>query len=306
MTGYSASDLRRALIWIVVFLSVLFKLATPAAGAQDKSSIEIKSTSPLHSASTQPAVNRPPPDRSWAVEQYVYKGMPAPNRTWTIKDYDQALAFFQQLATTDPTTLPRFRSPRSGELFARLTSSQNISDLRNEVLPLNYRLSAEAEMARRSVTLFMVYLRASKPGAVFDSEIIEGMRFQLELTSIICRDADRFAATLNKLDLSYPKRMEGLAQVKQGAAKSVDGLLRSLEERSAFRPQTVVTLAQYLNENLPPILAHLPKASIQDVPGRVRVLRNSEEDPVARATLSELLSKLDPEDRTASIGSGND
>src|SRR3954463_8099617 len=88
-----------------------------------------------------PTVRAAIPDQSLTPEQYVAQGAPASDRLWTGKDYAAANDVLSKLADSDPSALPRFRSPRSGAYFDRFISPENIAPLKNQKLSTNTRMA---------------------------------------------------------------------------------------------------------------------------------------------------------------------
>jgi len=70
-------------------------------------------------AETLPAVEIPQ-DRSLSVEQYVARGLPELGEQWGPEEVARAARLFAELASTEPTQLPRQGSERSGVVFERV------------------------------------------------------------------------------------------------------------------------------------------------------------------------------------------
>src|SRR5580704_15216011 len=76
-----------------------------------------------------------PTDQSLTTEQYVELGLPAPDRPWTGEEMTQAAEVLSRIAAGGAERLPRYRSERSGEVFARLTSADNLEVVTRDSLP---------------------------------------------------------------------------------------------------------------------------------------------------------------------------
>ena len=130
-----------------------------------------------------PAQAPPPaPDRSLSPQAYVQKGMPASDRPWFTKEYGQAVSVLKSLATSDTTQLPRFGSPVSGAVFARIVSRDSLKLAESEIVPVESRLLATAEIFWRLNQIFVVYAKATTTSQVFDSEDVELLSYILEVS----------------------------------------------------------------------------------------------------------------------------
>src|ERR1017187_6411407 len=72
-----------------------------------------------------------PEDRSLTADEYLRLGVPVVDPAWTGGEMRTAAAVLKDVAKADPSHLPRYRSERSGVLFARMTSAQNIEPYRD-------------------------------------------------------------------------------------------------------------------------------------------------------------------------------
>src|SRR5919109_1579901 len=70
--------------------------------------------------SNAPADPKAPRDESLTSEEYIRLGLAAPDRDWTGNDMVEAEKVLASLAQKGYRQLPRYKSERSGEVFARL------------------------------------------------------------------------------------------------------------------------------------------------------------------------------------------
>ena len=61
-------------------------------------------------------------DHSLRSEEYVRLGLPAPDKVWSGAEMIQASKVLASFTQERAGLLPRYKSPRSGDVFARLTS----------------------------------------------------------------------------------------------------------------------------------------------------------------------------------------
>src|SRR5262245_59746347 len=114
-----------------------------------------------------------PDDASWLAAAYVEKGLPSPDRSWDGNDYVAAAAALQQIAAADVTHLPRFQSPRSGTVFARLVDPRNLATLRTPELPAAMRMSQAIQLEQAVTSVLVAYLKPVSRNIMFDDEMVE-------------------------------------------------------------------------------------------------------------------------------------
>jgi hypothetical protein len=90
-------------------------------------------------------------DQSLMPEEYQKLGMPDYMRIWSMEDYSNAFFALNTLKYENPKALPAKESKKSGELFARMISMENLSFLQDETLPL----WARADMIKWFVNTLM-------------------------------------------------------------------------------------------------------------------------------------------------------
>lgn len=77
-------------------------------------------------------------DPSLTIEEYQEIGVPDPNSIWSLNDYSQAFSVLYKLKLNRPLALPMRGSEKSGLLYSRMTSLDNLSFLKEEK-PLNQK-----------------------------------------------------------------------------------------------------------------------------------------------------------------------
>ncbi len=75
-------------------------------------------------------------DHSLALEEYKELGMPDYSSVWNMEDYSNAFYVLNTLKYQNPKALPSRDSEKSGVLFSRMISLDNLSFLQDETLPL--------------------------------------------------------------------------------------------------------------------------------------------------------------------------
>lgn len=257
------------------FLCLLFLalLAFVGSGCSNPSTQSTAPTGPLkesnvsagppkESKSDTVAELKTPGDESFTSDQYVRNGLPAPDRDWSGEDMLKAaqnLALFAKKAGF--RSLPRYKSERSGEMFARLTSPQNLNMYRNRKLPLETRLPQALIYYQANGQILKFYLTGFAKKEVRDSEMVELLGSLLRSTVVILELVDELLPTIKKDDPKYQVRMQGIEQMKQGLASVVAGGLQTLTEREGYRGSELVRLVECMKETFPIIVPRLLPAA---------------------------------------------
>ncbi len=175
--------------------------------------------------------------------------------------------------------LPRYKSKRSGEMFARLTSPQNLELFKNRSLPLNARFPQALQYYQASNQVSKLYAFGYLKKEVRDSELVELMGALFRTTVVLLELVDEYLPTIKKDDPKYQARMQGLEQMKRGLASIVTGGLQTLRERTHYRRSELVRLVDYMDETFPLLIPRLPAKTRTETLLR---LEKMQEDPTLK------------------------
>ena len=226
-------------------------------------------------AGKKPATIESPSDESLTSEDYLRLGMPSDDRNWSSIDMVQAQKILASLPGGH-ASLPRYQSERSGAMFARLTSSQNLELFRNRSLPPEGRISLALNFGRASNEIFKLYLAAFIKKKVRDSEMIELLGAQLRMVVVNADLMNELAPTLDKGDPAYSARMQGFEQAKRGAASVVMGALQTFDEQQTYRQSGLERLADYVRDTFPTLVPFLPPGARAEAKATLKTML---EDP---------------------------
>lgn len=231
------------------------------------------------SRESEPAIAQEPSDESLTAAEYIQLGLAAPDREWTGVDMAKAQEVFTALAQQGARKLPRYKSERSGAVFARITSPQNLKIFRDKSMPLNVRLPQALSYYQASNGILKLYLSAFVEKDARDSELVEMLGSQLRSTVVLIGLLDELLPTIKKDDPKYQVRMQGLEQTKRGLASIVAGCLQTLTERDSYRASELLRLLGYMQETFPSIVPHLTAESRMETMAR---LEQMQQDPALK------------------------
>lgn len=217
----------------------------------------------------------PTDDKSLTPAAYIELGLPADDREWAGPDMEKANAVLSELVKEDPAKLPRFNSPRSGKVFARLTNPANLSIANNRSLPMDWRMSHMLSYFTAATAVAKMYLAADPRALTLGAEQLELLGSTLHAAVALAALAAELVPTLDPKDPTYPVRMKGLQGMRGGLATMVSGCLMTLTE-AQYAERDRARLLGHLEETLPRLFPHLPDGMKAELPVRLREL---EADP---------------------------
>lgn len=207
--------------------------------------------------SNAPAELKAPNDESLTSEEYLRLEMPAQDREWSGDDMVKAEKILASLVQKGYRQLPRYKSERSGEMFARLTSPQNLALFKNRTLPLEARFPQFLNFYQANNRVFKLYLAGFLKKDVGGSELVELMGAEFRFSVILLELVDEFLPTIKKDDPGYEYRMQGINQMKQGLASVVLGGFKTLTEMENYKKSELLRLVIYMQETFPMLIPRL-------------------------------------------------
>lgn len=249
------------------------RAATPSGTATDVSrgaagqSVVIPSD--LLPTSESAAPGKPVADQSLTGDQYIALGIPASDRTWMGEDMKTAAEVLVSLAAEHPEQLPRFESSRSGAVFARIISADNLKLFREQQLPLESRFPDGLAYMQSHGSILSTYLKVFLKHQCSENEMMELMGSNLRGFHMILDLVDEFWPTLSKDDPSYPARVRGMEQMRSGLGNVVNGSITTLTEDQTYSLAVRLKLLKTCREEFPAIVTRLGHSSQVEVQQRL-------------------------------------
>ena len=275
-----------ALLWSVVML--IGCQGRPASRLPDVSSGPL----PIPETVAGGKVITTPDDHSLTADEYLKLGMPAVDRAWNGEDMVRAAKAVATMAKDDAGKLPRYRSDRSGVLFARLTSSQNLEMYYDKKLSLDLRMSSALAYLGATNEVLQSYVSSFLKSVTGDSELIELIGSDVRTAAVLLQLIDEELPTLKPDNQNAAERNAGLEKMRNGLATMTAGALTTLTETTSYRTSERTRLLRYLQETLPAIVAHLSTAAQSETLVRIEALVKDEDLGPLQPGLAELASAL--------------
>lgn len=289
--SYQRNTLRSQSPLFSILLLMLILIGNTGCGDSADSAASTDNDPPLPVAPA--SAHEVPADNSLPLKDYLDAGVPAHDRNWTGSDMQQAAEALGKLTKEDATLLPRYQSPRSGKLFARITAADNLELYENQISPIEVRVHDAIILMQSSNQILVLYATAFADQKVADSEMIEMIGTTLRLSATIVQLIDEFLPTLDQNDPTYPTRMESLDNVRKNLATVVIANLKVLTESHLYRTAELKRLIGYMQDTYPVILPALPEASRAEALQRLRTLIDDPEMQSLQPELKSLLSAVE-------------
>lgn len=182
-------------------------------------------------------------DHSLTLEAYRELGIPDPGKVWNFQDYITTYAALLNLKLEKPYALPVKNSRRSGELFYRMISLENLSFLEDESLPLHEKAHRIKGFVNVYNDLIELYTNVLMKKQYYNPELVEIWIFGLGVTQKMLDLAEK----INKSDVPADRRMASGYKSIQGIY--LTGLMEVLRQQQ-YTSQYPVRDLELLTDSL--------------------------------------------------------
>jgi hypothetical protein len=186
-------------------------------------------------------------DHSLKPDDYIKLGMPDNKKNWTNDDYVAANITLSSLKMNDPLSLPRKNSRKSGEVFERLVSTENLNFIYDTVFSLRAKAYFIQYYPRFQTEIEQMYTIDYKGKPYYSEELIDlhifGLHIQdkmLELGWIIDKSEDPDTEGLKG----------GMQSVQYNYMKLIPRLLDVLLESDTYPSDGLERLSFAITESL--------------------------------------------------------
>jgi hypothetical protein len=227
-------------------------------------------------------------DQSLTVDEYVKRGVPDPGREWSINDFRETHRILGSMKWERPYQLPVKDSKRSGALFERMLSLENMSFLHDSTLSFSEkaeRISAFINVCDYWADVYSnpvidrYYQREQIDIQIFTLNVTESM---LNLATEIYQSDDPTAAALKY----------GYKTIKKDYLYCLANELKTQSRTSQFRQEDLNRLADSVYRSVTRNKEWMDSSAIKDVKRSLRLVMDSTSSDYIRhqyTTLEKLL-----------------
>ncbi|MBC7785258.1 MAG: hypothetical protein H7144_15590 [Burkholderiales bacterium] len=232
-----------------------------------------------------------PADMSLGVDEYTRIGLPAIDRPWDGDDMSAAADVLQTLLKEDPRQFPRRDSPKSGEVFARLISSENLAVFERQQIDAAARLSDLVRYFNGAGKVRRAYHAALLRKAVSTDEVLLFHHQYLRVVSMMAT----LAGQLPLLPARHPraaehtdKRTESIDGLRRVAFAVIVRELETIRDAETFDPSARGALLGMVHKELATIGPFLTETRRQEVIEMLEKMINTPEMSKFQPQLREL------------------
>jgi hypothetical protein len=161
-------------------------------------------------------------DLSLTVTEYQKLGMPSPDKIWTTKEYVNANITMSTLKIEYPLQLPRKNSKKSGALYRRFVSNENLSFANDTTLPLSLRAFQIQFFPAYAAEFMQLYNVKSKDQVYYKEEILDINLFALSISEKMLELSAKIMQSKDDADIEL---QSGLSSVKSNYLRTITMLL---------------------------------------------------------------------------------
>ncbi|HEY5955587.1 MAG TPA: hypothetical protein VIV60_03495 [Polyangiaceae bacterium] len=215
-------------------------------------------------------------DNSLSLGAYRSRGIAAVDRTWSGGDMVEAAAKLRQLVNREPGRLPRSGSPRSGALFGRMTSADNLTSLQDPSLPVAIRLPSAIEFMGGLDALFTLYLTEMQEQRVSGADIVELDGARLRTIEVVIALLETSLAEQRRDEPTRANRLAAFDRVRQGLYEVLSGILGSIADPRQLGVSSRRRLVGYCLQSLPRLA---PKLEVKARSDLLELIARQSRDP---------------------------
>ncbi|HWB21102.1 MAG TPA: hypothetical protein VG711_12430 [Phycisphaerales bacterium] len=232
-------------------------------------------------------------DRSLPLERYSSMGFPSPDLVWGPSEYLAAASALKSMEDV-PQQYPRYGSPNSGKLFARMTDDANLASLRDKTLPLEARFSSATRLTSEFEKVFAQYNRSSRPGSLLDDETLELADFQIRLDVDVFNLIRESAAVIPTGNPARATLSQKAKDLQIQAMAQLQAYFKTYGEDLFYLPPALERFSQRLEQHLPALYPYLVSSDQQTVRGVLEQIINNAKDEKVKAATVKALAALPP------------
>lgn len=234
-----------------------------------------------------------PEDLSLSVDEYQKLGIPSIRRPWNSLDMTKAAKVLAEIAVDDPARLPRYNSPKSGKVFARMTSDDNLEQLRTSKIPAALRLPSGLQFMQASSSFGKSYATGLLKRKTGGDEAAELVGLNLRIAVAMSGLAEEIVMSLDKKDPSFTKRIGGMKEVQSGLSTILQSAILQASETKALNSGATRRLLAILDETLPTLIRAVPPAVRKETLAKLREMSEKPEFEKHKKLLDPILDKIE-------------
>lgn len=227
-------------------------------------------------------------DRSLTLEEAEGLKFPSLDRPWKGSDYKDVVQTLSRIGTADAARLPRPGSARSGELFAKLTTTAHFASFNDPAVDVKTRVPDALEQLQSLNRLGEVYSSAAERKFIEPAAYLDVYATTMHAARRVLLGLDEYVASLDESDPNAPFRKEGINKLKDAVTDMVETAVSTLANEKLSEADRR-RLIESVRPALPEAIGRLAEPRRQQLLLRFKFIATNAEPQELRPALQSLV-----------------
>ena len=206
-------------------------------------------------------------DLSLTVKEYQMKGMPDIDTVWSEQNYIKAHITLGNIRLSNFFSLPRKNSKKSGLVFSRIISKENLSFLDDPAKSLSDKAFQIQSLSNFLNELSRMYTDNLRSGQYYYKELTDIYSFELFVRKKMLELADKIMNSRKDEDI---RMQSGRTAIINGYTSLISSLLREQAKSKAFPPGEMKRLSTEVSRSLAENLQYIDSAGRVEISGQIQ------------------------------------
>ena len=225
-------------------------------------------------------------DLSLSQKEYLELGLPEYNRVWTQDDYINSFIELNKLKLTNPFSLPRKNSKKSGVYFDRMLSDENFSFLYSDTLSLSEKAYQIQYYSSIQNELIRLYTNVLNRDQYYHEELVELYIFGLNVTQ---KKLDLANKIMNSEDERDKRMQYGLYSVQLGYLEMVLYILENHNISASYNKKDLERLSGEVSESIKNNKEWMKPNDAERLKQKLQIVADNTPSEIARNNYLELI-----------------
>lgn len=174
-------------------------------------------------------------------------GIPDCNKIWSGKEYGKAYSVLMNVKNNQPYKLPRKGSKKSGEVFDRLISRENMSFIKNDSIPLHIRAEVILRFLGTYDNIVDIYSNILMKKQYYTPELVETYLFGLDIMQEMLTLGEKINQSTDPDDVAF---QEGFPAIQNYYISMLKKDLKIQLNSTEYSPKELETLCDGISASV--------------------------------------------------------
>jgi len=228
-------------------------------------------------------------DQSLSIEEYKDMGMPDPNRVWDTEELTTAINVLSGIKWSKPYILPRKNSEKSGELFKRMISLDNMFFGKGDSLQLHEKAILSSEFLQIFGRWQDVYTHPMLKKQYYHTELVDISINEVRITEMMVELQKEIMASDDPLDVML---QPGAPGIRSNYISSLKNALNIQSYASHFLDEDLALLTDSLSASMVRNRSWMDSLSVEELKSYINIVLDSTSSQYVQARYGILKEKL--------------